>query len=284
MVKMYSIAKLIVAFIGINLLLACTAQENAKPNDIIQTEADIALYSDDGCWEESVTAAKHMFQWMGYSVEIISAQYIKQNGLDGFKGLCIPGGNMYQYSNSLSLTGINEIKDFISNGGAYIGICGGAYFAGEKVIWRGNQLIMNSLELFNGSTEGPINDLVQEADSVMCKVVIDSSFLIAEIEADTAWILYFNGPTLMVEDTNVSVVAKYDINGLPCSLAFHYSDGKVFLIGTHPEIEEDSDRDGLNWAGDDIFEDRGSDWDFMKKAVDWCIKKDFDTNIKYKEK
>jgi len=35
------------------------------------------------------------------------------------------------------LIGGLNIKDFIRNGGGYIGICGGAYFASEKVIRPG---------------------------------------------------------------------------------------------------------------------------------------------------
>jgi hypothetical protein len=51
---------------------------------------------------------------------------------------------------------------------------------------------------------------------------------------------------------------------------FTFSFGKnhVFLIGTHPEIEEDSDRDSVSFG--DEFEDRGTDWEPMKSAVVLC--------------
>jgi len=53
-------------------------------------------------------------------------------------------------------------------------------------------------------------------------------------------------------------------------LAFDYGLGRVFLIGTHPEIEEDSERDGVDFA--DELDDQGSDWDLMRKATLWCLK------------
>ena len=256
--------KLIILVVISLQLIAC---EKEKTTGL---SADIALYSDNGCWAVSVTAATNMFLWMGYTVELVNSEYINEKGLNDFKLLCIPGGDMYQYSNDLSSSGIEKIRDFISHGGGYIGICGGAYFAGEKVFWQENQLNMESLGLFNGITKGPINEIVTYPDSIMCKLLIDTLHPITKSEPDTAWILYYWGPALITEDTSIYIIGKYDIVDLPSILAFNYQNGRVFLIGTHPEIEENSDRDGIIW-NDDLFDDKGSDWDLMKKATDWCI-------------
>ena len=51
-------------------------------------------------------------------------------------------------------------------------------------------------------------------------------------------------------------------------VAFEYGWGRVFLIGPHPEWEEDSDRDGFEpWPEHD---DRGSDWPLMRNVTYWC--------------
>jgi hypothetical protein len=52
-------------------------------------------------------------------------------------------------------------------------------------------------------------------------------------------------------------------------IAFGHGNGRVFLTGAHPEFEEDSDRDGADFC--DHLDDRGSDWDLMKKAARWCL-------------
>ncbi|MBC8416140.1 MAG: hypothetical protein H8E11_06895 [Candidatus Cloacimonetes bacterium] len=44
----------------------------------------------------------------------------------------------------------------------------------------------------------------------------------------------------------------------------------MFIIGTHPEFEEDSERDGSPAV--EKINDYGSDWNLMKKAVQWCLK------------
>jgi glutamine amidotransferase-like uncharacterized protein len=233
--------------------------------------AVIAIYSGESTAEESVRAAEKMFEWMGYSVGLVQANLIKSEGLHNFSILCIPGGDMYRYTEELSSDGIERIKSFISNGGGYIGICGGAYFAGEKIIWQDNQLPMNSLGLFQGTCKGPIDEIAPYPGYDMCKInVVDSSHFITKSSADSAWMLYYWGPMFVFEDNdNIHILGKYDIGGGPMMLCFEYGNGRVFIIGTHPEIEEDSDRDGQSFA--DSLDDRGSDWDIMKRVVIWCL-------------
>jgi hypothetical protein len=49
------------------ILLICFALiaiSGCNETDEAAISADIVLYSDKGCWDKSVTAAKNMFQWM----------------------------------------------------------------------------------------------------------------------------------------------------------------------------------------------------------------------------
>lgn len=143
-------------------------------NTVIQQEdiSDIALYSGTGTWDESVTALKNMFEWMDMSVTLIDAEYVNKNSLGGFKIICFSGGDMYQYSQKISEEGINKIKMYVNKGGSYIGICGGAYFAAQKVIWQGTQLPMNSLGIFEGTAEGTNDSIIPYPQRGMCKIVI----------------------------------------------------------------------------------------------------------------
>jgi glutamine amidotransferase-like uncharacterized protein len=247
------------------LLLTCQNKAEHKG-------AVVALYSDKGCWDESIQAAEKMFQWMGYSVERVDADYINTAGLSNFKLLCIPGGDMYQYSQDISSRGKLNINNFISEGGGYIGICGGAYFAGSKVVWKGNELSMTPLSLFSGTARGPLNEIVPYPNYGMCKVdIVDTTHVITASESTQASMLYYWGPALLPDDsTNLKILGRYDTGNQPMMLAVEYGQGRAFLIGTHPEIEEDSDRDGVTFA--DELNDEGSDWEFMKNAARWCLK------------
>jgi glutamine amidotransferase-like uncharacterized protein len=246
--------------------------------------ADIALYSDKGVWDESVTAATKMFEWMGRSVALVNADYINNSSLDDFSIICFPGGDMYQYAQDISGAGKEKVRNFVRSGGGYIGICGGGYFASETVIWQGSQLPMTALGLFKGSAEGPINAIVPYPQRGMCQVdIVAAGHPITESVSSPQWILYYWGPVFKPKTSEATVLGKYHQINQPAMLAFEYGKGRVFIIGAHPEIEEDSDRDGVvlvdtvingvAYVGKDKLDDRGSDWDLMKNVVFWCSKK-----------
>jgi glutamine amidotransferase-like uncharacterized protein len=241
-------------------------------NCVNEKRADIALYSDQGTNKDCTRATQEMFEWLGYTVELIKADYINKVGLDSFRMLCVPGGDMYQYSLDISLEGKENVRDFIRGGGSYIGICGGAYFTGEKVFWQGYRLPMTPLAIFPGTTQGPINDIAPYPHCVMCEVnIVDSTHPIMQSELDSMWIIYCYGPMLLPKaNADVDILGKYEIVNQPAIIAFEYENGRVFVIGTHPEFEEDSERDGVNFG--DEFDDRGSDWELMRKAVHWCLR------------
>jgi glutamine amidotransferase-like uncharacterized protein len=212
-----------------------------------------------------------MFEWMGLEVEVIDAQYINGHSLEGFRIICFPGGDMYQYAQDITWSGKEKIRKFISNGGGYIGICGGAYFTGERVFWQGAQLSMEPLAIFSGTTQGPIDAIAPYPECIMCRIdITDADHPITQRESDDPWIMYCYGPQLLPnENADVDVLGVYDIGGQPAMIAFQYDMGCVFIIGTHPEIEEDGDRDGVSF-GDD-FDDQGSDWGLMRRAANWCL-------------
>lgn len=235
--------------------------------------SDIALYSDKGADEDCVKATKNMFEWMGYSVKLIKVDDVNKNSLSGYEMICFPGGNMYDYGQTISDKGKANIVQFVQDGGAYIGICAGAYFAAEKVIWQGTEIPTEPLKIFAGTSIGPLDNIVPYPAYGMCKVnIVDHNHPITQSESDSIWVLYYWGPALTPDtDATVAVLGRYDITKQPAMISFEYYSGRVFLMGTHPEFEEDSDRDGTNFA--DSLDDRGSDWNIMKKAVNWCINK-----------
>jgi glutamine amidotransferase-like uncharacterized protein len=235
--------------------------------------ADIAIYADKGADDNCIKATMHMFEWMEYTVSAIDADYINKEGLSNFRLLCVPGGDMYRYSQDLSNTGKQNIKNFVREGGSYIGICGGAYFTGERVFWQGEQIPMTPLGIFPGTTRGPVDSIAPYPHCTMCKInIVDTTHPITQSEPDSAWILYCYGPTFLPDSgADIAILGEYDITQQPVIVAFAYGDGRVFIIGTHPEFEEDSDRDGTDFC--EKFDDQGTDWEFMRNAVLWCLQK-----------
>jgi glutamine amidotransferase-like uncharacterized protein len=233
----------------------------------------IAIYSGNGCWAQSIIASQKMFEWMGYRCEIATAERINSEGLDGFDILCVPGGNMYQYTQDISSEGKANVRSFVSGGGGYIGICGGAYFASRYIQWQGAQWVVESLQLFEGTAVGPLDQIEPYPGYAMCEVaIVDHTHQITRAEPASERILYYWGPALLPDaGAQVSILGRYAITNQPAMIAFSYGEGRVFLIGTHPEIEEDSSRDDVTFG--DELDDGGSDWGLMKRATRWCLKK-----------
>jgi glutamine amidotransferase-like uncharacterized protein len=257
----------IISLFVVLLITACQFQQAG--NSIPQ----IALYSETGADERCIIATSRMFEWMDYGVTLVNADSINNISLKKFNIICFPGGDMYQYSQNISADGFEKIRNFIRAGGGYIGICGGAYFTGEKIFWQGNQLPMNSLAIFPGITRGPIDEIAPFPHCKMCKTnIVNTSHPITRTEPDTTWICYCYGPMFLPgEGAEIDILGRYDIGDQPSMAAFEYGMGRVFIIGTHPEFEEDSERDGFPAV--EKMNDYSSDWDLMKKATQWCLKK-----------
>ncbi len=224
-------------------ILSCDAAENNNDKT-----ADIALYSDNGAWNKSVIAAKNMYEWMGYRVAIIDAEYINTNSPGGFKIVSFPGGDMYRYSQDILESGKEKIRDFIRNGGKYIGLCAGGFFTSEKLYWQGSRLIMSSLSLFEGTARGPNNEIIAYPWYGMCDVKLDTTQVIARGMSASLSVLYYRCPCFEPEGDEIFQPGTYSAINKAAMLVFEYGSGRVFATGAHPEIEEDNDRDGVVFA------------------------------------
>jgi len=80
--------------------------------------------------------------------------------------------------------------------------------------------------------------------------------------------LYYWEPALMVEENpRVSILGVYAGKGLPAVVVSEKGSGRVALVGSHPEIEENDVRDGSIWGQG--LDDHGSDWSLLERLVAW---------------
>ncbi len=231
----------------------------------------VAVYTGDGAAEACSAAAIRMFAWMGYEVATIGANDVNYSDIARFDLLYFPGGSSGPYERDISVGGKARVRAFVAAGGRYIGTCAGAHFAATTSEWRGEAYTGNGLSLFPGEVRGPIPELIIDSAYDMTRLTLHPHAITAG-RPDSAWVMYYNGPYFSFDSCQeIEVVASYDVTGSPAMVAFEYGGGRVFLTGPHPEWEEDSDRDGVDYF--DGFDDRGSDWDLMLRATRWCFGK-----------
>ncbi|WP_456324192.1 BPL-N domain-containing protein [Desulfonauticus submarinus] len=85
-------------------------------------------------WDEShlwVLLVLNFFKTLSFPVAIISAKDIQNNWLNKYKPkyLIVPGGWASLKAKKLTVTGIQNIRDYVKKGGVYIGFCGGSGLA-----------------------------------------------------------------------------------------------------------------------------------------------------------
>jgi len=230
----------------------------------------IAVFAGRRVWYEGKIACSNMFRWMNLSATFVYADDIRNGSLSDFDLLCMPGGWAYGFSEDLREDGASKILDFVLSGGAYLGICAGAFYACDYLVWEGIRYDY-PIGLFPGYGIGPLNEICPYPDYNMTRInIVNHSHPITSSEPPYEWILYYGGPGLHpYEGRNVTVLATYNSSNQPAIIAFEYGIGRVFLCGPHPEIEEDSYRDGTSFG--EKLDDQGSDWLLMYEAVKWLV-------------
>jgi len=236
-------------------------------------EVIVGIYADEGAAPGCVGPAEKMFAWMGCTNVLLYADDVNEKSLDKVDILYFPGGNSGPYSQKISDAGKYKIRDFVRDGGGYIGTCAGGCFASDTVKWLGYTHTEGHLGLFQGIADGPVNEIYPYPDTGMCEINYTApGHPITRGLGDKEWIYYWWGPKFIpYEGADVDVIGTYAITDEPALVAFEYGDGRVFLIGPHPEWEEDSDRDG--YPPSEEHDDRGSDWPLMRNATFWCAKR-----------
>jgi len=241
-------------------------------------DADFAVYTGSGTWGPSIDAFTNFLEWKGLTWEAVNKNTINGGGLIGhYQGLFMPGGWAGDYNRDIKVSGDQHIRDFISQGGAYIGMSAGAFYACDVTVWEGDNLNYPS-DIFDGDCIGPIDEIAPWPEYTMTTMDINLAHEANVYEPAQRDVLYYGEPYFVANPgQEMQVFASWIVptnpvvNGKPGIIGFNYGSGRVVLVGPHPEIEEDDSRDGNNFGEELSDGPDGSDWPFLWTAVDWML-------------
>ena len=241
----------------------------------------VAIYNDTSCenkgvWRDGIFAIKAMLTKYGYCHHDIAPNEINtsQTLNDSFRMIIFPGGWAGTYNLNIKQSGFRHLREFVSRGGGFLGICAGAYFACDVVIWKPDANTPEErydypLNLFEGIGKGVVAGIKEwtaptgcasgiTRGAAMVMVKIDNHIL--PIGSSRLRMLYYGGPFFDPlpfgnQPKTVKVIATYMVpgspaDGKPAMIYFRYGKGKVFLSGIHPEISFDDctlHRDKKTW-------------------------------------
>ena len=157
----------------------------------------------------------------------------------------------------------------MERGGVYAGTCAGAYFASRELRWHGEALGAESgysLGFFPGTAVGPIYGLADYPNWAWSHLNADG------LPHVSAW--YAAGPWFDVPEGKSTVVAKYDIPGLPedgkpAVVSVPVGEGEAVLWGPHPEGNPNLSSD--EWQPPEVFALYGAT---LREAVDRVASRD----------
>jgi glutamine amidotransferase-like uncharacterized protein len=243
-----------------SLLLVWLSSALSAADIAIYDDTDRVAWPDGGAFAPLVTATQVLAEALGYSWVFIDADDVNNGDLTQHQLIFFPGGWAGGYNTYIEERGYNNIRDFINEGGAYMGMCAGAFFASDQVFWRENYGLDNPqnvydypLDIWPGIADGAIIDFQPWNSSFatdcatlpgarMVDLKIDQS-LMPESEAIVN-VLYYGGPIFRPPGGNWSneeVIARYEMDGFsgheePAMILFPYGKGRIFLSAVHPEL------------------------------------------------
>lgn len=155
--------------------------------------------------------------------------------------IIIPGGRDVPYHESLRGEPNKRIRAFVENGGSYLGICAGGYYASKQVIFEeGGELEViadRELAFFSGRAIGPAYG------KNLFRYDSQEGARIAKVKWEGEEIpVYFNGGCYF-EGVASEVIATYaDIEGNPAAIiSCKVGKGLAVLSGVHPECTVEGD-------------------------------------------
>jgi glutamine amidotransferase-like uncharacterized protein len=200
-------------------LISCVSTARRTNGD--EGSAPILLFNGTGTSAGDVTALENIMrgEHLDYSTsdsaqmnEMSEAQFRKH------RLLIVPGGNFEKIGNSLNRGAAASIREAVQNGLNYLGICAGAFFAGNSPY--------NGLNLTSGSRFGFY--------SAEARGMRKAPVAITAAGGQTLDQYWEDGPQLTGWG---AVVAKYP-DGTPAIVEGESGNGWMILAGVHPEAPE----------------------------------------------
>ena len=221
------------------------------------TRDTILIYCDYGAVNINTlfNEVKNYYKDTNYKIACTDAENIKTKHAldDSVATFIMPGGFGKGYELKLQGLGNEKIREFVKNGGNYLGFCAGAYYACKDAIFEADipelsVISQSGLNLIEGKA---IGSLYKEFNIPPYSNVVPS-VSIAKIEYNDKkeyFSFYSGGPFFDVTgNNNIEILGHYVFeNGkkLPAILKSNYGKGKVILSGIHPEISGKSIKDYL---------------------------------------
>jgi glutamine amidotransferase-like uncharacterized protein len=180
----------------------------------------------------------------GFKIQKVWAGDLTADLLSKASIFAVPGGDEEaDVKNALSSAEVDNIRNFVNNGGSYLGVCLGAYLATN---WIGNDPTKPGLQLFDGKIYNHSPTQEARMEDVTWR-------------GEHRWLYFQDGPEFVPSPDSKTDVWAYYKTGAVAALQQKFGLGHVGLIGPHLEADQ-------SWLDDDHLVDPDGFDDYLMNA------------------
>jgi len=219
----------------------------------------VAVYDHgDGTASGPKNLQRILVEEIGFTTTVVSPKQIRDGILDQFDVLIMPGGSGSKQANMLEDAGREVVRNFVKDGGGYVGICAGSYLASSHYSWS---LGLINAKVWDRSHWARGTGIVSlDISPTGCKILD-----VEEAELDC---YYGQGPLIVPNDDpslpGYEVLASYGTEiakkgapegamvGTHAIVQTMFGQGRVICFSPHPEKVGGPNAimaEGVRWAG-----------------------------------
>ena len=212
---------------------------------------NVILYNGPGVSSLQTAIQRSLRELLASSYDIlpVDAAVISRSPWEENTALLVmPGGRDLAFLQALSPIGINKISNYVRNGGKYLGICAGAYFACDHVVFEhlrpeycviGDRPLKFCPAVACGSVSPNFTYNSELGAQAMAIQLKDAS-----MASKSEFSVYVNGGPYFNLKTGdqrrVDVIATYRETQLPAIVGCRVEKGFAVLSGPHLEVSTDT--------------------------------------------
>jgi glutamine amidotransferase-like uncharacterized protein len=197
------------------------------------------VYCDKGTSILSIVGILELFKISNINAKLITANELINTSWEKNASIfAIPGGRDLPYQEKLKGMGNDKITSFVKNGGIYLGICAGAYYACNDIEFDKNGDLeiceKRNLCFFPNTAVGPIFG----PNTYKYNSHESAHLLEINLMNNQSHHFYYNGGCFFKNAeiaSNTQILARYKDNDEAAIIKCSYGKGFAYLSGVHFE-------------------------------------------------
>lgn len=228
--------------------LLCTCALLLLTSVVSAAPIKVAVFEGDGVGKSCTNLLTILDNSSKIQLEVsrVTTADIVAGKLDEFDVLIHPGGSGSKQGNDLGEDGRQQVRQFVSQGGGFLGVCAGAYLATNDYTWSLNLIDAKVVDRKHwargtGTVQlelSPSGQDLFKAKSSELEIFYGQGPLLARREWDDPKIPDYESLAIYGSEIAKNGAPNGIMKGTSAAVRCDYGKGRVFCFSAHPELTE----------------------------------------------